>query len=73
MFARHGIPDQLLSDNGPQFSANTFAKFQEEFGFTHITSSPNFPQANGEVERTVQTEKPTKEGIRPIQSPNGIS
>lgn len=57
MFARHGIPDQLLSDNGPQFSANTFAKFQEEFGFTHITSSPNFPQANGEVERAVQTVK----------------
>lgn len=56
-FARHGIPDQLLSDNAPQFSANTFAKFQKEFGFTHITSSPNFPQVTGEVERAVQTVK----------------
>lgn len=57
MFALHDIPDQLLSDNGPQFSANTLAKFQEEFGFTHYTSSPNLPQANGKVERAVQTVK----------------
>ena len=46
-----------MSDNGPQFSASTFAKFAEEYGFTHITSSPKFPQANGEVERAVQTVK----------------
>ena len=41
MFARHGIPAQLVSDNGPQFSAK----------------SPNFPYADGEVERAVQTVK----------------
>lgn len=57
MYARHGIPEQLVSDNGPQFSANTFSKFKEEFGFMHITSSPRFPQSNGEVERAVQTVK----------------
>ena len=57
MFARHGIPDQLLSDNGPQFSASSFAKFAEEYGFTHITTSPRYPQANGQVERAVQTVK----------------
>lgn len=57
MFARHGIPDKLLSDNGPQFSASSFAKFAEEYGFTHITTSPRYPQANGQVERAVQTVK----------------
>ena len=57
MFARHTILDQLLSNNGPQFSATSFAKFTEEYGFTHITTSPRYPQANGQVERAVQTAK----------------
>lgn len=57
MFSRHRIPDQLISDNGPQFSANAFAKFVEEYGFTHITTSPRYPQANSEVERAFQTVK----------------
>ena len=57
VFARHGIPDQLLSDNGPQFSASSLAKFAEEYGFTHITTSPRYPQANGQVKRAFQTVK----------------
>ena len=57
MFARHGIPEQLISDNGPQFSSTSFAKFAEDYGFTHILPSSRYPQANGEVERAVQTVK----------------
>ena len=40
MFARYGIPKQLISDNGPQFSSTLFAKFAEDYGFTHILTSP---------------------------------
>lgn len=57
MFSRHGIPDCLISDNGPQYSASEFSKFAQEYGFTHVTSSPRFPQANGAAERAVQTIK----------------
>ena len=57
MFARHRIPEQLISDNGPQFSSTSFSKFDEDYGFIHILTSPRYPQANGEVERAVQTVK----------------
>lgn len=57
VFAAHGIPDIMMSDNGPQFSSAEFAQFAKSYGFTHVTSSPRFPQANGEAERAVQTLK----------------
>lgn len=57
MFARHGIPETLISDNGPQFSGQAFAFFAALYGFKHVTSSPAFPQSNGEAERAVQRVK----------------
>ena len=57
VFATHGIPDVVMSDNGPQYSAEAFRQFAAAYHFTHVTSSPKFPQANGEVERAVRTAK----------------
>ena len=48
IFARRGIPETLITDNGPQFST---------FGFTHVTSSPRYHQSNKEAERVVQIVK----------------
>lgn len=47
IFARHGIPVTVVSDNGPQFSGLTFKEFARQYGFEHVTSSPYYPQSNG--------------------------
>ncbi|MCY3930012.1 MAG: RNase H-like domain-containing protein, partial [Acidobacteria bacterium] len=57
IFARHGIPETVISDNGPQFSSKEFSQFADKYCFVHVTSSPYFPQSNGEAERAVQTIK----------------
>ena len=57
IFSRHGTADTVVTDNGPQFVAEEFADFAESWEFEHVTSSPHYPQANGEVERAVQTIK----------------
>lgn len=57
IFAKHGIPENVISENGPQFASREFAKFVAKWEFPHITSRPRYPKANGMAERTVQTIK----------------
>jgi len=57
IYSRHGIPETLRTDNGPQFSSQEFQDFASKYGFTHTTSSPHFPSSNGQAERAVQTVK----------------
>ena len=56
-FCRTAIPDVLWSDGGPQFTAKAFQTFATQWGFTHQTSSPTYPQSNGKVEATVKSMK----------------
>ena len=55
--ARYGIMETLISDNGPQFVSDAFAKFVKAYGMKHVTSSPTYPQSNGLAEKAVQTAK----------------
>ena len=56
-FARHGIPSEVISDNGPQYSSKEFESFAKSWEFKHTTTSPLNPKANGLVEKAVQTMK----------------
>ena len=55
-FARYGIPDNLISDNGTQFSS-AFRKFSKDWAFTHETISSCNSQANSAVEAAVKIMK----------------
>ncbi|CAB4005693.1 Transposon Ty3-I Gag-Pol poly [Paramuricea clavata] len=57
IYTRHGIPKELCSDNGPEYTAACFKQFVKEWDFKHTTSSPHFSQSNGFVERAIQTVK----------------
>ena len=56
-FARYGCPDEVVSDNGPQFSCNEFTTFACTWEFQHCTISPGNSKANGKVESAVKTAK----------------
>ena len=43
-FARHGIPDQVISDDGQPFASREFEEFARPYSFEHVTSSPTHPQ-----------------------------
>ena len=51
MFATHGLPYTVASDNGPHFVAESFQKFLNDNGIKHRKITPLWPQANREIER----------------------
>ena len=57
LFSIEGYPDEIVSDNGPPFSSQEFAKFLSGLGIKHTTSSPGYPHSNGFIERHIQMAK----------------
>ena len=57
LFARYGVPYQLVSDNGLQFKSEEFQMFLKRNGIKHLTSAPYHPASNGLAERCVQSFK----------------
>ena len=57
LFAEHGIPEEIRSDNGPQFASHLFAEFTKDWNIKHSTSSPRNPRSNGQAESAVKIVK----------------
>ena len=57
IFAQHGLPEEVVSDNGPQFTYKEFAKFMSKNGIKHTLVPPYHPQSNGAAERLVRVVK----------------
>ncbi|KAL4706486.1 hypothetical protein ACJJTC_015684 [Scirpophaga incertulas] len=57
IFSRHGIPVELVRDNGPPFRSAGFKNFIFEWGIQHTTSSPYLPRSNGLAESGVKIAK----------------
>ncbi|XP_046802727.1 uncharacterized protein K02A2.6-like [Lucilia cuprina] len=57
IFSMEGIPDTIVSDNGPQLTSATFQNFCKNLGVQHITTAPFHPASNGLAERFVRTFK----------------
>ena len=50
IFSRHGLPESLTSDNGPEFIATEFREYMGQQGITHRKVTAKWSQTNGEVE-----------------------
>lgn len=57
LFSIHGLPEQVVSDNGPQFTSEEFVTFLHRNGVKHIRSSPYHPATNGLAECFIKTMK----------------
>ena len=55
LFAQHGIPEVLHTDNGPQFVNALFTEFATDWKFDHNTSLPRNPRSNGQAEVAIKT------------------
>ena len=61
LVATFGIPNTVISDNGPPFTSHKLNEFMQHNGINHRRITPRWPQANGEVERFM---KPLMKVIR---------
>lgn len=57
LFARHGLPNHVVTDNGRQFVSGEFKEFLKMHGVKQSFSPPYHPASNGAAENFVGTFK----------------
>ena len=61
LFATHGIPEVVVSDNDTTFTSTKFSQFMTKNGIRHVKIAPHHPSSNDLAERAVKT---FKEGMK---------
>ena len=56
-FSRVGIPDEILTDQGTNFTSRLMQQFHTQLGITALKTTPYHPQTDGLVEQFNQTLK----------------
>ena len=64
-FAREGVPQVIVSDNGPQFRSEYLRTWLESIGTQQIFTPPRHPQSNGQAENFVRRFKNCVTAIQP--------
>ncbi|XP_029640437.1 uncharacterized protein K02A2.6-like [Octopus sinensis] len=73
LLAEQRIPEQIICDNGTQFTSQEFKKLADEYGFNITTSSPHYPKGHGFIEKQVQTVKRTVVKCREIKEDSHLA
>ena len=51
LFSMFGLPEHIVSDNGPQFISEEFQTFLQKNDIQHTRTAPRHPTTNGQAER----------------------
>ena len=57
IFARQGVPEVVISHNGPQYASKELKEFSRSWNFHHYTSSPHHPKGNDTAEAALKQAK----------------
>ena len=50
LFSKYGIPQELISDNGPWYASGEFPQFAKKHNRAHTTAFPHSHESNGLAE-----------------------
>ena len=56
IFSTHGLPQKIVTDNGPSFTSEEFKRYMQANGIKHITSAPYHPATDGLAEGSPNNE-----------------